>query len=96
MGEVPSHTEPARGLKEVPEGDLLESDSEGWVRHRCKHPFLATALLSCWPMAVLKALRRRQVPRVNGSLMDPMYLGTTGLLRSLHDRTLYQGVGGMN
>lgn len=38
MGEVPSHTEPARGLKEVPKGDLLESDSEGWVRNRCKHP----------------------------------------------------------
>lgn len=38
MGEVPSHTEPARGLKEVPKGDLVESDSEGWVRNRCKHP----------------------------------------------------------
>lgn len=48
-------------------------------------------------MAVLKTLRRRQVPRVNGSLMNPMYLGTTaGLLRSLLDRALYQGVGGMN
>lgn len=98
MGEVPSHTEPARGLKEVPEGGLLESDSEGWVRNRCKHsvPGNSTPQLlahGC-PQDPEEASGTQSEWQFDGPYI-PCYT-TAGLLRSLHDRALYQGVGGMN